>query len=496
VSADGKKLFVANIKGHGSLSQPRDKEKGMNSHDHLGSVSIIDLNLSGVERDKLTAQVNANNRLGMSLAGLAKPRPDAKPVPVPERHGEPSVFEHVIYIIKENRTYDQVFGALKEGKGEPKLVMFGEQVTPNHHALARQFTLFDNFYCSGVLSADGHSWVNEAYVTDYLERAFGGFTRSYPYEGSDQLAFAPTGFLWDYALAHKKSLRIYGEFARTIYAPAKATWTDLYTDFVKGTSNIRIQAKTNWPTLEKYTHPHYPGFSMVMPDVYRAKIFLEEFHVFKKAGDLPNLTYLFLPTDHTSGTRPDAPTPRAMVADNDLAVGRVVEAVTRSKFWPKTCIFIVEDDPQNGFDHIDGHRTVAMIISPYTRRKFVDSTNYNQTSMVKTIELVLGLPPMNQYDLSATPMRSCFQETADLTPFASLPNQIALDEMNPPLKKLKGQALLWAKKSLELNLDDCDAADEDTFNRILWHATRGDTPYPAEYVGRRSPDRQRAGREN
>ena len=206
---------------------------------------------------------------------------------------------------------------------------------------------------------------------------------------------------------------------------------------------------------------------------------------------MPNLIYVFLPCDHTNGTSPGSPTPRAMVADNDLALGQIVEAVSKSKFWPKTCIFIVEDDPQNGFDHVDGHRTVAMVISPYTKRKAVDSSNYNQTGMVKTMELILGLPPMNQLDLSATPMRNCFQSGPDLAPFACLPNLVPLDEMNPGLGKLQGKALFWAKKSLELNLEQEDQADEDTFNRILWHATRGDdTPYPAEFVGRRAPGRK------
>ena len=211
---------------------------------------------------------------------------------------------------------------------------------------------------------------------------------------------------------------------------------------------------------------------------------------------MPHLLYVFLPCDHTNGTNPGSPTPNAMVADNDLAVGRIVEAITKSKFWPKTCIFIVEDDPQNGFDHVDGHRTVALVVSPYTKRKAVDSTNYNQTGMVKTIELILGLPPMNQLDLSATAMRNCFQAEPDLTPYTCLPNQVPLDQMNPPLKKLKGAALSWAKKSMELNLEEEDQADEDTFNRILWHATRGDgVPYPAAFVGRRAPGRQHLGKE-
>jgi YVTN family beta-propeller protein len=478
-SADGKRLFVANVKGHGALSQPRPIAQGRNSRDHLGTVSLIDV----PDREALaryTAEVNANNRLAYSLAGLEKPRPNARPVPVPARHGEPSVFEHVIYIIKENRTYDQVFGDMKEGNGDPKLCIFGEEVTPNHHKLAREFTLFDNFYCSGVLSADGHSWVNEAYVTDYLEKSFGGFTRSYPYEGSDPLAFPTTGFLWDNALAHRRTFRNYGEFVRTIYTPPEATWNDVYADFRDGTRKVAIEARANLKSLEPYTHPRVGGFPLKTPDVYRAQMFLEEFREFEKRGQLPNLIYLFLPADHTVGTRPGQPTPRAMVADNDLALGRVVEAVSRSRFWPKTCLFVVEDDPQNGFDHVDGHRTVAFVLSPYTRRKFVDSTCYNQTGMVKTIELILGLPPMNQMDLSATAMRHCFQQEADLTPYTCAPNRIALDELNKPLDQLRGQALDWARRSLELDFEKEDRADEDTLNRILWFAMRGEQSYPGD----------------
>jgi YVTN family beta-propeller protein len=487
VSPDGRTLYVANIKGHGSLSQPRAKEKGKQTYDYLGSVSVIEVPDAG-QMARYTETVNANNRLAYSVAGLEKPRPDARPVPVPARHGEPSVFKHVIYVIKENRTYDQVFGDMKEGNGDPKLVMFGEGVTPNHHALARQFTLFDNFYCSGVLSADGHTWVNEAYVSDYLERSFGGFTRSYPDDGSDPLAYVPTGFLWDNALAHKKTFRNYGEYVKTTYFPEKSTWSEWYAEYQAPGSNPKLKAtaKANLKTLEPHTHPAYPWFPLLMPDVYRARLFLDELKEFEKKGEFPNLVYVTLPCDHTNATKPGSPTPRAMVADNDLALGQIVEAVSRSKFWRETCIFVVEDDPQNGFDHVDAHRTVALVISPYTRRKHVDHTNYNQTGMVKTIELILGLPPMNQLDLSATAMRNCFDSQADPTPYACLPNRVKLDEMNPPLVELQGKALDWAKRSLALNLDEGDEADEDTMNRILWHATRGyDTPYPAEFAGAR-----------
>jgi hypothetical protein len=342
----------------------------------------------------------------------------------------------------------------------------------------------DNFYCSGVLSADGHSWTDSAYVTDYLEKAFGSFTRSYPDDGSDPLAFAPTGFLWDNALAHKRTVRNYGEFvAEEDYSPAGTIWKDYYLDYKTRRRDTKIMLKFNNQALARLSHPSYPYFPLLVPDVYRAELFLEDFKQFEKKGELPNLIIMSLPCDHTEGTTPNYPTPRAMVADNDLALGRIVDAVSHSRFWKDTCIFVVEDDPQNGYDHVDGHRTVALAISPYTRHRMVDHTNYNQTGMVKTIELMLGLPPMNQMDLSATPMRNSFQEEPDLTPYTAVGNRLALDEMNPPLKELKGQALFWAKKSLALNLQQGDKADEDTLNRIIWHATRGyDVPYPAQYT--------------
>jgi YVTN family beta-propeller protein len=480
VSDDGKQLYVANVKGHGSLSQPRAKAKGQNSHDHLGSVSLIPVP-DAAELAKLTERVNASNRLAYSLAGLEKPRPGVKPVPVPERHGEPSVIEHVVYVIKENRTYDQVFGDMKEGNGDPKLCIFGEEVTPNHHKLAREFALLDNFYCSGVLSADGHSWVNTAYVTDYLEKAFGGFTRSYPDDSRDALAFAPTGYLWDNALSHKKSIRNYGEAVlETPYTPKGTKWADMYKDFTSGARKIPINLTINKPPIVPFTHPTYPYFPLTMPDVYRAELFLEDLKKFEQQGSMPQFITMSLPCDHTDGTRPDWPTPRAMVADNDVALGRIVEGISKSKFWPTTCILVVEDDPQGGYDHVDGHRTVAFAISPYTKRKAVDSTCYNQTGMVKTIELMLGLPPMNQLDLSATPMRNCFRAEPDTTPYTHVPNRVRLDEMNKPVAQLNGKAKYWAMKSLEMNLDEGDAADDVTLNRIIWFSVRGEQKYPGD----------------
>ncbi|MBC7853723.1 MAG: hypothetical protein IAF94_09830, partial [Pirellulaceae bacterium] len=242
-----------------------------------------------------------------------------------------------------------------------------------------------------------------------------------------------------------------------------------------------IKATAAIKTLEPYLCPTAIGFPSIVPDVHRADQFIRELKDFEAKGELPNFMIMLLPNDHTSGTRPDTPTPAACVADNDLALGQIVEAVSHSKFWKDTCIFVVQDDPQAGFDHIDGHRTVAFAISPYTKRKSLDSTNYNQTSMVRTMELVLGLPPMNQLDASATPMTSCFTDIPDLTPYKSVPNIIPLDQLNPKLSDIRNPAQRhWAEVSLKLPLDDVDEADENTLNRILWHAARGrNDTYPA-----------------
>ena len=470
-------LIVANIKGQGSRS-PKAEDR-FNSHDYLGSVSIVQAPADD-RLDGYTRQVAENNRQALALAGLEPPRPGMPAQPVPERHGEPSRIKHVVYIIKENRTYDQVLGDMPQGNGDPRLVMFGREVTPNQHALAEEFVLLDNFYCSGVLSADGHAWATEAYATDYLERHFGGFIRSYPYDGDDPLAYASTGFLWDNALAHGKTFRDYGEFIKAKITPPtrEVGATSMPTT---GTARTRSRSRPGPPSRPcvPTSAPRYVGFPGTVPDVYRAREFLKEFREFEARGTLPNLIVMLLPNDHTSGTRPDLPTPRAMVADNDLALGQIVAAITASRFWPETAIFVVEDDPQAGLDHVDGHRTLAQVISPYTRRGSVDHTFYSQVGMVKTIELILGLPPMNQMDLAAPAMRSCFQNHPDPRPFTTRPNHIPLDEMNPPLSALSGPRLDWARKSLELPLDDIDDADEDTLNRIVWHATKGyDVPYP------------------
>ena len=486
-------LYVANIKGVGSRNKNWEGDRkvkgeavfGYNSHDYLGTVSLIPIPQAEAFPGH-TKTVLENNRLTEAVSAMAPPREDAQPRPVPQRHGEPSHFKHVLYIIKENRTYDQVLGDIERGEGDPSLCIFGREVTPNHHKLVNEFILLDNFYCSGTLSADGHQWSTEAYATDYIEKSYGGWPRSYPYEGGDAMAYAPSGFLWDNVLAHKKTLRVYGEFVKAEIRwkdPAKKvrpTFLECYRDYKEGNNEIHIQAHAAIKTIEPHLCPTAIGFPSIVLDLHRADQFKRELKAFEKNNNLPNFMVMLLPNDHTAGTKPGMPTPEAAVADNDLALGQVVEAMSHSKFWSETCVFVVQDDPQAGFDHIDGHRTVAMVISPYTRRGVVDSTNYNQTSMIRTMELILGLPPMNQFDASATAMASCFTEKPDSAPYEAVPNIIPLDQMNPDVASINDpQQRHWALASTELPLDDVDEADEDTLNRILWHAVRGrDDTYP------------------
>ena len=268
---------------------------------------------------------------------------------------------------------------------------------------------------------------------------------------------------------------------RTAPAAPRPTFTDVYHDFLAQSDKIEIFGTPTIKTLEPYRCRAAIGFPLTVPDVYRAEQFIRELRAFECKGELPNLMFMALPQDHTSALRPGYPTPAASVAGNDLALGRIVEAVSHSRFWPQTCIFVVEDDPQDGFDHVDGHRTVAMVISPYTRRHASDSTNYNQTGMVRTIELILGLPPMNQFDASATAMAGCFTEKPDCTPYKAVKNVIPLDQLNPAVGEIGNlRQRHWAEVSLSMPLDEADEADEDTFNRILWFAARGaDKSYPA-----------------
>jgi YVTN family beta-propeller protein len=481
VACDETYLYVANVKGEGSRNRD-PKKPGYAVQGYRGTVTRVKIpdakQLAGY-----TEQVRQAARVPEALRALERGERGVKPVPVPARVGEPSVFEHVVYVIKENRTYDQLFGDLKQGEGDRSLCLFPRELTPNHHALAEEFVLLDNFYCNGVLSADGHSWATEGNVTDHLEKSFGGFTRSYTF-GDDPLTYSSTGFLWDNALLHGRSFRNYGELRETDPKPANATFRDIWDDYRSGKGKIAFTHKMHIDTLIRYTCPDYPGWGLKITDQQRLDVFLKEFREFEKKGGFPNLVILHLPQDHTSGTRPGMPTPWAHLADNDLAVGRLVEALSGSRFWEKTVVFVTEDDPQDGFDHVDGHRSVCLVVSPYTRRRAVVSRFYNQTSVLHTIQRILGLPAMTQLDGLAPLMTDCFTGRRDLTPYKVRPVKVALDELNRPLNELKGKERAWAEKSLEQDLSRPDAIDDEAFNRILWHAMKGTaTPYPDAWTG-------------
>ena len=488
-------LCVANIKGVGAGLMPQAKEgeppprpKFITGQSH-GTLSLIPLPTDAAELGRHTVTVLLNHRAPLIDQAFAKPREGVAPVPVPARVGEPSCFKHVVYLIKENRTYDQVLGDMPEGDGDPTLCTYGEQVTPNQHRLCRDFVLLDNTYCSGILSSDGHSWSCSAITTDYLERSFAGFPRSYPggftLRDSDALAWSPAGFIWDAAAAKGRSVRIYGEFIDTKIGwrdPQRKgvpSWLECWQDEqTKGNATTSHNSPTI-ASIRQYFCPEYPAWGKELSDQHRASVFLNELAEWEKTGAMPNLMLISLPIDHTTGTAPGFPTPAAQVADNDLAFARIVEGLSRSRFWPETCVIAIEDDPQNGWDHVSAYRTTAYVASPYSRLRQTVHTQYNQTSVLRTIELILGLPPMNELDASATPMTDCFAGNADFTPWTAVPALTKLDQLNPPPTAIQDPARReFARSSAELPLDRLDECAEDTLNRILWNAAKPTQPYP------------------
>ena len=409
---------------------------------------------------------------------------------MPERIGEPSLIKHVVYVIKENRTYDQVLGDVAAGNGDPRLCIFGAQITPNQHKLVREFVLLDNTYCAGILSADGHQWSTTAIGTDYLERSFAGWPRSYPdgmgEDEADALAYSPAGFLWDNALRHGVRIRNYGEFMAPAVKwrdPGKKGTPDFLANYRtwKGESDEAVFASEPMiETIRPFSPTAYVGWEMAVPDQFRADFILAELKGFVARGEFPQLTIICLPNDHTSGTSPGSPTPAATVADNDLALGRIVEALSHSPFWREMAIFAIEDDPQGGWDHVSGYRTTAYVASPYAKRGAVVSTQYNTTSLVRTLEQILGLPPMNQLDASAVPMWDAFTDAPDFTPFVAVPSNVPIDQMNPAAQALADPVdRRDALASARMNFREVDKAPEDALNRILWRAMKGSRePYP------------------
>lgn len=486
LNQDGTKLAIATLLGLGSGAQ--DGPQRRNVHVYRGSVNVVSVP-DAAQLDSYTTAVAENNRIATARQQLAVEQTRATTaLPVPSRAGDPSLIEHVVYIIKENRTYDQVFGDMKRGNGDPSLVMFGEDVTPNHHKLATEFVLLDNFYATGGNSGDGHQWVTQANETAYA--MWPGYVgRSYPFDGTDPLAYANTGFLWDLARARGKTVKVFGEYAGRLPENDLTQRQTLLERWQRGedfTRDWNITAPL--APLNKVLAANYPPYSQSIPDVVRAQIFLKDLAAWTAAKTMPNLVILQLPSDHTRGATPDYSTPKAMVADNDLALGRIVEGLSRSPFWPKMAILVVEDDAQNGVDHVDGHRTVALAISPYIKRGSVDSTFYAHQSMVKTIELMLGLPTMSLFDLIATDMRASFTTQPDVKPYTAVQPRQSLFERNPTLTAMTGPLREAAEETLRMRFDVPDAAPTERLNRIVWGLVRGwRQPYPAVRTAAFSP---------
>jgi DNA-binding beta-propeller fold protein YncE len=472
-SRDGASIHVLNGKGLTSQANPRGPHPGIMTGEQQYSGAMLQGAFSILPvPDRAALERHTQTVYSLTpYADATRLTPAAAPAgsPVPARVGDPSPIKHVFYVIRENRTYDQILGDLEKGNGDPTLCLFGEDVTPNAHALAREFVLLDNFYVDAEVSYDGHSYSTAAYATDFTEKmwpmSYGRRGGQYLSEGGGAMRnpygniTAPSGgYIWDACNRAGVSVRSYGEFA--------GRGEDDEHEVGEGVVRAMV------PGLEGKVHPTYPPYDLSIPDQRRVDVWLEEFREFERNGELPRLSIIRLGNDHTSGTRAGFPTPRAMIADNDLALGRLVEAITKSRYWKESAIFVLEDDAQNGPDHVDAHRSVALVVSPYTKRGAVDSTLYTTSGMLRTMELILGLPPMSQYDAAATPMYGAFQAKPLLTGYTHRPPRVPLDEMNEP-------SAWGAAASAAMNLEEADLAPELELNEILWKSVRGaDSPMP------------------
>ncbi len=494
------KVVVGNQKGVGALGPDRTVDKGPGTTPATGPQVYSDVGVTQLldipkPRDMAasTARVFDLNQWD----GLRERNPvgdgTAEPAAVPRRIGDPSKIKHVFLIVKENRTYDQVLGDDPRGNGDPSLTQFGERYTPNQHALAEEFPLIDNLYSDGTNSATGHTWLDASFVNDYLERSYANYVRNYGQP--DAMVYPKSGFLWDNALSHGLTARVWGEYAPYFTGPdgsrSTGDWKDWYRDsqILAGEKDGELhvplgyyQTKSDVPSLDSILARRYPNYQLQIPDQYRAEIFERDLANYEEKGGLPSLNMFWVMADHTAGSAPGYPTSAAMVADNDLATGRMVDAISHSKFWKSSAIFILEDDSQNGVDHVDGHRNITFIASPYAKRGAVDSSYYTQLNVTRTIEQILGLPPMNQLDLAAEPMYDAFTDKPDLTPYDARPNRIPLDTMNPTLKQADSEVerswIRWAKKQ---NFDQVDQLAFEPSNRMSWYTSFDyQRPFPGD----------------
>ena len=449
VRTAGSKILVANGKGFSSLPNPEAPQPGTGKYrqsQYIGALFLGTLSILDQPDDRALADfsklVYANTPYTKDKERMAAGEPGN---PIPMRVGDPSPIKHVFYIIKENRTYDQVLGDLKEGNGDPALCLFPEKNTPNEHALAREFVLLDNFYVDAEVSADGHNWSMGAYATDYVEKTwptdYGGRGGQYDYEGQRQLAHPKGGYIWDHCQRAGISYRTYGEFA------------DDY--------------KPNYPTIAGHFCPGYSAWDLNIQDIERERVWEHDFDSLLAIGRVPQFNTVRFGNDHTSGLAKGAYSPEAAVADNDLAVGRFIEHLSKSSLWKESVVFILEDDAQDGADHVDAHRSIAFVAGPYVKRGFVDHTMYSTSGMLRTMELILGLPPMSQYDAGATPMWRCFTDKPNFKPYALRPAQVSLDTRNLAVNEL-------SRISETFNLAQLDAVPERLFNEVLWKAVKGE----------------------
>jgi DNA-binding beta-propeller fold protein YncE len=466
---DGHRILVLNSKGNGSVSNTVLGKPG-NAHNFQGTITLVD---PAEDLSKATEAVAANNHW-------------STPIDKPQLAVYNGAIKHVIYIIKENRTYDEIYGDMEIGNGDPKLCDIGGKIMPNHQQIARDFTLFDNAYVSGTNSADGHAWSTQSLANDYLEHFYVGYSRTYSDDGACAMSLSAGGCIWDAAAKKHKSIRDYGEFVvadDAEYHPYQPKdWFEAWDDRQAGTHKFLYTPHTRVSSLKPYVCPTVHYWPLIQSDQARADEFIKEYTANSKADTVPNLTIMSLPSDHTEGDNPIYPAPKSMMADNDLALGRVVEAVSHSPQWKSTCIFVIEDDAQSGPDHVDGHRTSYLVISPFNKRHTVDSTLYTTTNMVRSIEMMLGLDPMNRFDSLSRPIDTCFNDTPDLTPYVCRPNITPLGLKNPGYKNsaMNPTESYWAEKTMSLDWSHPDAPDDYWLNRIIWASLHSDgRPYPA-----------------
>ncbi|MBE1604157.1 alkaline phosphatase family protein [Actinopolymorpha pittospori] len=430
VTTVGEEVLVTNLRGIGARGPERTIDKGPgttpatghNTHDATGT--LLRFTLPSDSKIAAATETVFHQNGWDNTSVQARSGANVAPVPVPKRLGDPSTIKHVFLIVKENRTYDQVFGDDPRGNGDPSLAQFGQDVTPNQHALARQFGLYDNTYDVGTNSAEGHNWLMQADNPEYVESQAGEYERSYG-SNDDALGHQRSGFLWTGAAAAGKSARVFGEYNSSMTAPAGTKWQDYYCDAknMEATgqdTTIKTTTSSPIPSLNDITVHAFPRGGTSVSEQYRYELWKRDF----EANGPANLNLMALPVNHTGGS--GTPNAIAQVADNDLAVGKVVDTISHSKWWKDTAIFVIEDDTQNGVDHVDGARGPVQIISPWAKHGTVDSHYYTQITMIRTIEQILGIQPMNQKDSAATPMRSAFTQAADNTPFNAVPNRVPL----------------------------------------------------------------------